>query len=139
MRYLHNHMIIYRDLNPENVALDVRGDMRLFDFGLAKELKRKDLVEPPDGFQATGLTGSRRYSKCQERQEIAGVDALSVIFLFILVVFSLVPKWHRRLWLVRIIIMVSTRMCTRLPLSFGKSFRVKKPTLECRLTITLIK
>lgn len=24
-------------------------DMRLFDFGLVKELKAKDLVEPPDG------------------------------------------------------------------------------------------
>lgn len=38
-------------------------DMRLFDFGLVKELKAKDLVEPPDGYAATGLTGSRRYSK----------------------------------------------------------------------------
>ena len=35
--------------------------MRIFDFGLAKELKPKDLVEPPDGYEATGLTGSRRY------------------------------------------------------------------------------
>jgi serine/threonine protein kinase len=50
-------------LKPENIAFDVRGDMRLFDFGLAKELKAKDLVDPPDGFAATGLTGSRRYSK----------------------------------------------------------------------------
>jgi serine/threonine protein kinase len=61
MRYLHNHSIIFRDLKPENLAFDLRGDMRLFDFGLAKELKKKDLVEPPDGFEATGLTGSRRY------------------------------------------------------------------------------
>jgi serine/threonine-protein kinase TNNI3K len=35
--------------------------MCLFDFGLAKELKRRDLVECPDGYNATGLTGSRRY------------------------------------------------------------------------------
>ena len=35
--------------------------MRLFDFGLAKELKQRDLVEHPDGYRATGMTGSRRY------------------------------------------------------------------------------
>ena len=35
--------------------------MRLFDFGLAKELKQRDLVQPPDGYLATGVTGSRRY------------------------------------------------------------------------------
>ena len=35
--------------------------MRLFDFGLAKELKHRDLVQPPDGYRATGVTGSRRY------------------------------------------------------------------------------
>ena len=35
--------------------------MCLFDFGLAKELKRRDLVEAPDGYLATGVTGSRRY------------------------------------------------------------------------------
>lgn len=29
--------------------------------GLAKELKRRDLVEEPDSYDATGLTGSRRY------------------------------------------------------------------------------
>lgn len=63
VKYLHNHRIIFRDLKPENVGLDVRGDMRLFDFGLVKELKAKDLVEPPDSFKATGLVGSRRYSK----------------------------------------------------------------------------
>jgi serine/threonine protein kinase len=41
--------------------VNLRGDYLIFDFGLSKELKRKDLVEPPDGFEATGLTGSRRY------------------------------------------------------------------------------
>ena len=52
---------MFRDLKPENVAFDLRGDMRLFDFGLAKELKPSDLIEAPDGFNATGLIGSRRY------------------------------------------------------------------------------
>ena len=53
--------IIFRDLKPENLAFDYRGDLRLFDFGLAKELKEKDLIEEPDMYNCTGQTGSRRY------------------------------------------------------------------------------
>jgi serine/threonine protein kinase len=49
-----------RDIKPENVGVDVRGDMRIFDFGIAKELKLKDLVKRPEDYNATGLTGSRR-------------------------------------------------------------------------------
>lgn len=85
MRYLHNHMIIYRDLKPENIAFDVRGDMRLFDFGLAKELKARDLVDPPDGFKATGLTGSRRYMApevCSCKNYGLKVDVYSFAILF---------------------------------------------------------
>jgi serine/threonine protein kinase len=61
MRYLHSNNIIYRDQKPENIGFDVRGDAKLFDLGLAKELKRKDLVTPPDAYEASGMTGSRRY------------------------------------------------------------------------------
>ena len=61
--HLHHNRILFRDLKPENVGVDVRGDMRLFDFGLAKELKVRDLVKAPDEYTATGLTGSRVYSK----------------------------------------------------------------------------
>jgi serine/threonine protein kinase len=61
LAFLHTKKIIYRDLKPENVGFDVRGNAKIFDFGLAKELKQKDLREDTDGFEATGLTGSRRY------------------------------------------------------------------------------
>lgn len=47
-------------LYDEYSSLDV-GDAKLFDLGLAKELKPKDLVEPPNGYEASGMTGSRRY------------------------------------------------------------------------------
>jgi serine/threonine protein kinase len=38
MEYLHEHRIIYRDLKPHNVGIDYDGNVRLFDFGISKEL-----------------------------------------------------------------------------------------------------
>mmetsp|Transcript_16953 Transcript_16953/g.28144 ORF Transcript_16953/g.28144 Transcript_16953/m.28144 type:complete len:637 (-) Transcript_16953:458-2368(-) len=60
VKYLHSKNIIFRDLKPENVGFDIRGDAKLFDFGLAKELMSRDEVTPGK-FEASGITGSRRY------------------------------------------------------------------------------
>jgi hypothetical protein len=51
------------------MGFDVRGDVRLFDFGVARELKPKDLVKAPDGYRCTGLTGSR-VSECCVRTDL---------------------------------------------------------------------
>lgn len=54
--YLHSHGVIYRDLKQPNVGFDVRENVKLFDFGLAKALPGKPNA---DGFyQLTPCTGS---------------------------------------------------------------------------------
>ena len=58
--------------------------LQIFDFGLARELKRKDLVEAPDGYDCTGLTGTRRYMApevmtCRPYGFAADVYALSIL------------------------------------------------------------
>lgn len=60
LKYLHDMNVIYRDLKPDNIGFDVRGDVKIFDFGLAKELRSEDLVS--DGlYNMSGNTGSLRY------------------------------------------------------------------------------
>lgn len=60
LKYLHSKDIIYRDLKPENVGFDIRGDVKIFDFGLAKELQPHTQYD--DGtYKLSGNTGSLRY------------------------------------------------------------------------------
>lgn len=39
--YLHNFNIIYRDLKPENLLIDVTGNLKLTDFGFAKVIEKR--------------------------------------------------------------------------------------------------
>eukprot|EP00934_Nitzschia_sp_Nitz4_P007087 Nitzschia sp. Nitz4//scaffold238_size30058//26817//28322//NITZ4_008007-RA/size30058-processed-gene-0.57-mRNA-1//1//CDS//3329543552//7077//frame0 len=60
LRYMHKQRLIHRDLKPENVGFDARGDIKIFDFGLAKEMP------PHNGFVDavylfTAMCGSPRY------------------------------------------------------------------------------
>ena len=60
IEYLHDKEIMFRDLKPDNIGFDASGCLKLFDFGLAKELKPGE--GNTDGrYELTGNTGSRRY------------------------------------------------------------------------------
>jgi len=52
----------FSEQKPENIVFDVRGDVKIFDFGLAKELKQEDKVNANhDLYLLTGLTGTMTY------------------------------------------------------------------------------
>ena len=59
IEYLHRSNVIYRDLKPENVGFDYRDRVKLFDFGLCRELKKAD--ENAGAYKLTPMTGSLRY------------------------------------------------------------------------------
>ena len=58
--YLHENRLVYRDIKPENIGFDIRGDVKVFDFGLCKSLSSK-LKARGDGYgyRLTGRAGSR--------------------------------------------------------------------------------
>lgn len=45
LEYLHHNNIVYRDLKPENVFIDLQGFVKLGDFGFAKV--NRQFVEGP--------------------------------------------------------------------------------------------
>ena len=61
LNYLHSKNIVYRDLKPANIGFDYRDQLKLFDFGLAKELKEKDLRQDGTYRNMTAMTGAVRY------------------------------------------------------------------------------
>lgn len=62
--YVHKLGIVYRDLKTENIGFDIRGDVRLFDFGLSKEL-RSNQKDDKGTYKLTqlgvGLEGNPKY------------------------------------------------------------------------------
>lgn len=46
--------------SSQNIGFDIRGDIKIFDFGLAKELKPCE-QEGEDKYRTDGIAGTRRY------------------------------------------------------------------------------
>ncbi len=67
--YLHKNRVIHRDLKPANIGFDIRGDIKIFDFGLAKILPRSG-ADANECFAFTAMCGTMRYSECQELNQV---------------------------------------------------------------------
>jgi len=83
VHHMHENKVLYRDLSPDNIGFDVRGEVKIFDFGLAKELLPSLRLD--DGaYELTGYTGSLRYMApevvlCKPYNETADVFSFGVL------------------------------------------------------------
>mmetsp|Transcript_22141 Transcript_22141/g.33468 ORF Transcript_22141/g.33468 Transcript_22141/m.33468 type:complete len:369 (+) Transcript_22141:47-1153(+) len=60
LKYLHSKNVVFRDVKPENIGFDKDGKVKIFDFGLARELPNKKF-NVSDLYHMTGKVGTLRY------------------------------------------------------------------------------
>mmetsp|Transcript_31613 Transcript_31613/g.44888 ORF Transcript_31613/g.44888 Transcript_31613/m.44888 type:complete len:434 (-) Transcript_31613:147-1448(-) len=82
LTYLHSKGIIYRDLKPGNIGFGLDGEVKIFDFGLSREMPRgSDMNEV---YQMSGKIGTQRYMapevcKHEPYNQKADVYSLSLV------------------------------------------------------------
>jgi PAS domain S-box-containing protein len=81
--HAHKHRIVHRDIKPENILIRRDGKLKLLDYGVAKELKDRDV--------SSTMVGSRPYMAPEqimgESQIASDVWALGVI------IYALYTEW----------------------------------------------
>jgi len=100
--YLHQHNVIQRDLKPDNVGFDVRGEIKLFDFGLSTEVAITDHETNTETFNLTGMTGSLRYMApenylSQPYNQSIDIYALSIIIWQVITLAHLYPNYQKQM------------------------------------------
>lgn len=90
LHYMHSRRLIHRDLKPENVGFDIRNDIKIFDFGLARELpsmmdEDHECEDASGLFKLTGFCGSPRYmapevALREKYNETADVYSFALLF-----------------------------------------------------------
>lgn len=51
--YMHGNKLVYRDIKQENIAFDIRGDVKIFDFGLMRCLLPTLKAKKGSGYNLT--------------------------------------------------------------------------------------
>mmetsp|Transcript_13377 Transcript_13377/g.20854 ORF Transcript_13377/g.20854 Transcript_13377/m.20854 type:complete len:541 (+) Transcript_13377:125-1747(+) len=87
--YIHQHRVVFRDLKPDNIGFDSKGDVKIFDFGLAIGLPNStddtsDAVAEEKTFDLTGKVGTFRYMapevhRCEAYNSKADVYSFSLV------------------------------------------------------------
>lgn len=75
LRYLHNQTppIIYRDMKPANIMLKPEGNLKLIDFGIAREYKKNNMTD-------TVSLGTRGYAAPEQFGGMGQTDARTDIY-----------------------------------------------------------
>lgn len=111
--YMHEHKLVYRDIKQENIGFDIRGDVKVFDFGLCKSLspalKAKDTGgREVYGYLLTPRTGSVPYmapevADCRAYDCQCDVFSFAILLWEVLALKAAYKGYSRREFLERVV------------------------------------
>ena len=85
--------LVYRDIKPENIGFDVRGDVKVFDFGLCKSLSPNLKNLQGYGYKLTGRAGSFPYM-APEVVRAESYDTKCDVFSFAILLWEILSLKH---------------------------------------------
>ena len=101
--YLHDKSIIQRDIKPDNIGFDLRGEVKLFDFGLSTPIPKTDHDNSKVTlYQLTAMTGSLRYMAPENYcglpyNQSIDIYAFSIIVWQVLTLQHLYPNFQKQM------------------------------------------
>jgi len=108
--YMHEKKLVYRDIKQENIGFDVRGDVKVFDFGLCKGLtpSLRNTKDALGGYNLTPRTGSVPYmapevAECKPYDCKADVFSFSILLWEMLSLKAAYKGYSRREFLERVV------------------------------------